>query len=770
MTRFRLSPSSARWTLLLVGMILSGCGAQLAYREGENLRKEGHAAEALKRYEDALRQEPDSARYRLAVVNARAAVNGQGAPDAGQPSSPAKGSTAPKTKPNDDASRHQAWVTTAKTHLAKGETSKAKALLRNVLIEDPKHSEASRMQQDLEQVEIDKQGAGQDALAAAFQKPITIEFKDATLKSVFEVLSRSAGINFIFDREVKLDQKITVFLRNTTIESAIKLTLKTNQLEHRLLDGNTVFVYPNTQVKVREYQPLTVRVFYLANAEAKTVAATLKTILKTRDLVTDDKLNMLIMRDTPEAIHLAEKLIEAHDVAEPEVMLEVEVLEVSRKRVQELGIRWPEQLSLTPIGSQSDNLTLADLWSVARDRTGRTVGAAVGSMSINARVVDSDGEILANPRIRVRNRQKAKILIGDRVPNITSTSTSTGFVAESISYVDVGLKLDVEPVVYVDGDVAINVALEVSTIVDQLKTPAGSVAYRIGTRSAQTVLRLKDGENQVLAGLLSNEERTSGNRVPGLGELPVTNRLFGSQLDDTNKTEIVLSITPRILRNVRKPGARTLEFESGTESAIGGAGLSITGTPGAQSSVGPGRPSTPLAGSSSATPAGTSSSSPARDAQPRSPSAQTDSPAPAGVTGSADLRLQGPNEASKGSTMTVQLLMQSGDPVVSLPMSIGFDPKAIQVLSVTEGDFLQSGGQSSFAHRIDPSGQVLITSTSTSPTGATGPGVVATMTLRLLDTSPPQTTVRVTSAAPVGLQGKSIDLASPGPMVIMVSP
>jgi len=132
------------------------------------------------------------------------------------------------------------------------------------------------------------------------------------------------------------------------------------------------------------------------------------------------------------------------------------------------------------------------------------------------------------------------------------------------------------------------------------------------------------------------------------------------------------------------------------------------------------------------------------------------------------MRLQGPNEARKGDTLTVQLLMQSGDPVVSLPMSIGFDPKAIQVLSVTEGDFLQGSGQSSFAHRIDPTGQVLMTVTS--PTGATGPGVVATMTLRLLDTSPPQTTVRVTAAAPVGLQGKGIDLASPGPLVIKVGP
>lgn len=768
MNRFRQRLFSARWTLLLAGALLSGCAAQLAYREGESLKKEGHAVEALKKFEEALRHEPDSARYRLAVVNARAAVLGQGKVQATQSVNPAKEGAAPGPAPapplDEEATRHKGWIATAKTHLSKGDTSKAKKLLRNVLIENPNHAEASRLLEGIEQSEVDKQGSGQDALAAAFQKPITVEFKDSPLKSVFEVFSRSSGINFIFDREVKLDPKVTIFLRNTTIESAVKLVLKTNQLEYRLLDGNTVFVYPNTQAKLREYQPLTVRVFYLANAEAKAVASSLKTILKTRDLVTDDKLNMLILRDTPEAIRLAEKLVEAHDVAEPEVMLEVEILEVNRKRVQELGIRWPEQLSLTPLGAEADKLTLADLWSVARDRTGRTVGAAVGSTNINARVVDSDGEILANPRIRVRNRQKAKVLIGDRVPNITSTSSSTGFVAESISYVDVGLKLDVEPVVYVNEEVSINVALEVSTIVDQLKTPAGSVAYRIGTRSAQTVLRLKDGENQVLAGLLSNEERTSGNRVPGLGELPITNRLFGSQLDDANKTEIVLSITPRILRNVRKPGVRTLEFDSGTDGSIGGAGLSITSTPGSQpAAVGSGRSAEPAPSGST----GTSN----RGAGPQTQSDQPGSPGTAtGMPGSTGMRWLGPTEGRRGDAISVQLLMQSEDPVVSLPMSIGFDPKAVQILSVTEGNFLKQAGQSSFAQRVDPAGQILITSTSTSPAGALGPGVIATVHLRLLDTAPQETSLRVTSAAPVGLQGKHIDLAAPGPMTIRVGP
>jgi general secretion pathway protein D len=187
---------------------------------------------------------------------------------------------------------------------------------------------------------------------------------------------------------------------------------------------------------------------------------------------------------------------------------------------------------------------------------------------VHARKQDSDANILANPRIRARNHEKAKILIGERVPNITTTATATGFVSESINYVDVGLKLDVEPSVYLDNDVAIKISLEVSNIVSQLQTKSGSIAYQIGTRTASTVLRLRDGENQVLAGLINDEDRRGANKLPFIGEIPVIGRLFGSSSDDNQKTEIVLSITPRIIRNIQRPEAALAEFKAGTDSSL----------------------------------------------------------------------------------------------------------------------------------------------------------------------------------------------------------
>jgi general secretion pathway protein D len=175
----------------------------------------------------------------------------------------------------------------------------------------------------------------------------------------------------------------------------------------------------------------------------------------------------------------------------------------------------------------------------------------------------------------VKNREKAKIHIGDRVPVITTTAaTGGGFVSESVTYLDVGLKLDVEPTIYLEGDVGIKVGLEVSNIVKEVvgKTNSNTLTYQIGTRNANTTLRLHDGETQILAGLISNEDRSSASKVPGLGDFPLLGRLFSSHSDTKNKTEIVLLITPHVMRNINRPDAGKIEFFSGTDAAVGRVG------------------------------------------------------------------------------------------------------------------------------------------------------------------------------------------------------
>jgi general secretion pathway protein D len=296
-----------------------------------------------------------------------------------------------------------------------------------------------------------------------------------------------------------------------------------------------------------------------------------RALVKTRDPFVDEKLNLLVMKDTPAAVRLAERLIAAQDLAEPEVMLEVEVMEIGSSRLLELGIRFPDSLALSLVGAAGTPgaITLPEWLNRSSDLVQLSFTNPLFLFTL--RQQDGSTSVLANPRIRVKNKEKARIHIGDRVPVITTTAAATGgFVSESVSYLDVGLKLEVEPLVYLDDEVGIKVGLEVSNIAREIRTVgSNTLTYQIGTRNASTTLRLRDGETQILAGLISETDRRTADKVPGLGDMPVLGHLFGSKRDDAVKTEVVLLITPRLVRTLARPDARQAEFAAGTEASTG---------------------------------------------------------------------------------------------------------------------------------------------------------------------------------------------------------
>ena len=476
--------------------------------------------------------------------------------------------------------RHRDIAADAKKLFEAGDPDAALARLRPILAENPGQRDARALLRAIDEQRA-KAATPAAILKSALRKPVTLEFRDAPLRSVFDLISRTAEINFVFDRDVRPDLKATIFVRNTSIEDALRFLLTTNQLEMRVLNETTVLVYPNLPNKLKDYQELTVKSFYLANADVKQTLNLIKTVVKTRDVFVDERLNLLTMRDTPEAIRMAEKLIATQDLAEPEVMLELEVLEVGRNKLSELGVRYPTQLSVGVQGAGGAGaLTLGETkgrWSPLI-RLNITDPALI----LNLQQQDSDTNLLANPRIRVRNREKAKIHIGDKLPVITTTSTANVGISESVSYLDVGLKLDVEPNVFLEDEVGIKVGLEVSNIVQQITSSNGTLTYRLGTRNTTTSLRLKNGETQVLAGLLQDEERSIADKIPGLGNLPLLGRLFGSRHDEHNKTEIILLITPYVVRNIERPDAATLEFASGTDASIGGGAVGLRSSEGIQ--------------------------------------------------------------------------------------------------------------------------------------------------------------------------------------------
>ncbi len=268
---------------------------------------------------------------------------------------------------------------------------------------------------------------------------------------------------------------------------------------------------------------------------------------------------------------MAEKLIASQDMIEPEVMLEVEVMEINRKNLEAIGIQYPTQVS---VGVQGKSSTTD---GVVNTTTGRLTiaelknfnsGLGVFSVSdpllaLNLLQQATDTNLLANPQIRVKNREKAKIHVGDKIPVLTSVANATGFVSQTVSYIDVGIKLDVEPTILLRDEVSIKVGLEVSNVTDQVRTESGVLAYTIGSRNANTTLQLKDGETQILAGLFRDDSQNISNKVPGLSSLPFIGRLFSDKNNDRRKNEIVLLITPRILHNIAPANAVYTMFPSG---------------------------------------------------------------------------------------------------------------------------------------------------------------------------------------------------------------
>ena len=480
--------------------------------------------------------------------------------------------------------RHRALLATAEKLAKEDRPREAMDALRPVLVENPGSRDAQRLSRTLEE-KLARPAMVPLRVKPASPKPISLELRDVTLRSLFDILQRATGVSFVFDKDVRADSRTNIAVKDQELEDVVKLILLTNQLEQKVVGDTTVLIYPNTPQKLREYQDLVVKSFYVANADVKQTANMIRTLVKTRDIFIDEKLNMIVLKDTPNAIRLAEKLIATQDLAEPEVLLEVEVLELGYNRLRQIGVRFPDSLAVSLVGGATSQpapgggnaivggtpgvLSLPEWLNRSSNLVRLTFTDPLFIFSLHQD--DGTTSLLANPHIRVRNKEKAKVHIGDRVPVITTTAAATGgFVSESVSYLDVGLKLEVEPLIYLDDEVSIKVGLEVSNITRTIQSPNSStLTYQVGTRNANTVLRLRDGETQVLAGLISDEDRRTANRVPGLGDLPTVGRLFSSTTDQINKTEIILLITPRLVRTLTRPGVNAVEFAAGTESATG---------------------------------------------------------------------------------------------------------------------------------------------------------------------------------------------------------
>lgn len=747
--RRRAAPAWLR--LAAVGVMLLGAGcAQQRIRDGaETAMRAGQYEEALSGVETGLKQYPDSALLRAGLLEMRidavtrlaseaAAARAQGRSDQAEQTlrralilQPGNARIEAMLSELATERRQRAALADAETLVAQRKPEAALRLVHEALKSNPRQADLLALARRLE-IEQRQAQVRSAQLGLAEARPISLDFRDANLRTVLDVVSRNSGINFIFDKDIRPDTRVTVYLRSAKVEDAIDLITSTYQLAKKVIDSRTLLIYPNTAEKQREHQEQVVKVFYLGSGEAKGAAAFLRSMLKIREPYVDERTNMLAVRDSQENVQLAERLIALYDTSEPEVLLEVEVIEVRTSRLTELGVKLPDTFSLTVLPpAAEDGLTLANIRGLTRDR----IGFSIGGATVNLKRETGDFNTLANPRIRVRNKEKAKILVGDKVPVVSVTTGQAGFVSDSVSYLDVGLKLDVEPTVSIDDEVAIRIALEVSSLGSAIKTSSGTLAYQIGTRNASTLLRLRDGETQLLAGLISTEDRSDASRVPGVGDLPMLGRLFSNTRDDTLRTELVLSITPRILRNIRRPDAAESELWVGTEAfprlrPVGGV-----------------RTVDAAAGSSLRVPAAAVQAAPTSTV-PTS-AATTASPTKSGLA----LQWTGPEKVKAGESFVLALTLNTDQPLRGAPLQVGFDKDRFELLGVEEGAFFRrDGATTGFTKSVDATtGRITVGVLRNTSTGVSGQSDL--ISIRLKPLTPGAADVAVFELSPIGVEG-----------------
>jgi len=595
-------------TLLLSMMVLSGCSAgRRAFSKGEQFEAEGRYEDAMFSYAEAFRNEPDMGEFRAKFFKARETAStlrykkGLDLYDRGEfVGAVAEFQTAYGLDPTQDRFKQKAdeaaRLRDAQAAYQEGrdfeKANKLKDALRLYLAAIDLNPDDKEFQTALKRVSsLSKSRLVGYELSLKSTKPITLKFKDAKIKDVFKIITQLTGINFIFDEGVK-DQPVTIYLENATFQQCMDLLANLNKLNRKILNESTMLIYPKSPEKVKQYEDMTVRTFHLSYIEAKKAINLIRTLVQVKKIHVNEESNSLIIRDTSDVVDVVEKIIEANDVPDPEVVLDVEVMEITDKNAESLGLLLSNynvqlgaftpspdnKLLATSLGSASTTVTSGstvvttgggDVTNLVKAFSMKGYGGfvTVPNAQYNFGKTLTKGEVLSNPKIRVKNKEKAKFNVGQRVP-ITTTTLNGTLSQVNVQYVDVGVKLNAEPTIQLNNEIIIKLSLEVSSILSK-ETVGGSSSptsvVTIGTRNLDTVLSLKDGETSVIGGLIQNTENKTKQKIYLLSDIPLIGPLLTNHDSTKDKTELILAITPRLVRSVTVPQNSLMSFGSGKE-------------------------------------------------------------------------------------------------------------------------------------------------------------------------------------------------------------
>ena len=554
---------------VLCALALAGCATAGAYRAGEKAERARDWDRAVLEYSKALNADPDNLTYQKALERARLRAA--------------------------EAHAHSARVLAARG-LYKEALDEFRLALdlapgSEVLAAEMRETEARRQSgQPVPSIAEIKSRARETslpglALGPAAREPLGLSFRGASLREVYEALGKVGGINFVFDPQFE-DRSVTLDLRDVPFEQALNAVATVGQTFHRVADARLINVVPDTPAKRREYEQQVVKTLFLSNADLKETIDLLRIVLGARRVAPLPGANALTIADAPDKVAAAERIVSVIDKQRAEVVVDVEILEVNRSSLKEYGIEitsgisglegvagaiFPrETVQETTTGPDGEPVTTTRPLTLADNPYKRSNLLITSLPGVIYRLLKTDGatRLLANPQLRATEGQTAQARFGDQVPvPVTQfVPIAGGGVATqpftSFEYKDVGVNIDITPRVHHDGDVTLALKLEISSLGALFQN---NPTFR--NRTVTSMIRLRDGETNILAGLISDEERTSVVGLPGLASVPVLGRIFARNRKETSETDIVMTLTPRIVRRTPLSEEDLRSFAVGGESS-----------------------------------------------------------------------------------------------------------------------------------------------------------------------------------------------------------
>src|SRR6266566_1214783 len=588
-----------------------------------------------------------------------------------------------------------------------------------------------------------QEAQGPVELAAISNIPITLKLTEDT-KVIYETVGKLAGINVLFDPDYT-SRRVKIELNGVTLEQALQIIALESKTFWRPVTPNTIFVASDTPAKRKDVEQSVIKTFYLANlsqpTELQDVVNALRQILEISRIQPLPSQGALVVRGTPDQIALAEKLVGDLDKARSEVIVDVAVMQVSRDKARTLGINPPTSATVA-LQNNINTTTPATTTGGTTTTTGNTGSTSGSANQINlnrlgnlnatdftvtinpatatALFNDSTTKIIQNPQIRAVDGQKASLKIGDRVP-VATGSFQPGIggvginplVNTQFQYLDVGVNIDITPRVHAGREVTLKVMLDISSVTSRVNI-GGIDQPVIGQRKIEHEIRLKEGEVNLLGGILEEQDIKSLSGIPGLAQVPLLKYLFSQTNKEHKENEIVFALIPHIVRGQELSELNQRALQVGTASAIELRRVNRPATP----APAPGQTMAPASQPVAPT-----------TAPPANP--QQTSPPQAAAGGATFVFDPAAVNQKVGATFAVNVLLTGAQNVYSVPLQVSYDPKILQVVNISNGGFLSQDGQAvARVHRDDDQGGALQI-TATRPPGSggvSGQGAVVTLT------------------------------------------